>query len=833
MHFLSSGRNLFPMVFSIAPFLMTTLSMSALSMGTASSASAALIRVPQDIADLQTAIDTAVSGDVIEIANGTYIGTFTINATTAEKDLTLRAAEGAQVTLSGGGTTQVLRYQKTAPSGTSIVFQGLTFADGFSDTNGLAGGVTVTRGNATFIDCTFLDNATRASSTGGGGLFAFDQSVIHVFDSVFDGNSSQISGGGLRIGDGISVFVHNSRFTDNSTAVSGHIGGAAGGAIHMANADLQVSNSRFEGNRAGCVGAGVFVLGSPWEDPVGVPKATARIVNSTFSANSTSPAAGASCDFTPVGGAIHSENQAEIFVINSRFEKNSAASGGAITQYRSKLTVEESVFRGNRATGASTSQGFGGSILSNSNDAVDDTTAPNGQTNRPSATLTIRDSLFQGRYEEIGTTGVNGGCLYVEGDANRTYGRFGVPAGGSLATNRAQVTIEGSVFADCDVTNAAGGVGKGGAISVSHTDLDMDGTLIFESDADGGGGGLWALIESTVDIASSTFAYCSGEFGGAINASGSNLDIASSTFFGNEASLQGSAIWTAESPDGATGLVDMDATGTVQSSTFADNGDSADEPDIYDRDKNTAGDPINRMTYLDNDFWDNNTGSIFTVSIAGTHNVSGLNSLVVSHPQNGVNVDKGSGNTALGSRPDLGALLAVPAEILPTAGADDPMPSTNAYLAYAWNGGSATLDGTSLGGDRAGLLSDGAGVHTLAVGAESFLAEITNGPEPAASFSVAPSFIDSGFSADLDWSTTAGTFLEMSIDRGTSTTSAASGSVTVSPTETTEYQLYVLTREGGTRETGTLFVDEIPGVIFTDGFESGNAMLWSSSVGGP
>jgi hypothetical protein len=43
--------------------------------------------------------------------------------------------------------------------------------------------------------------------------------------------------------------------------------------------------------------------------------------------------------------------------------------------------------------------------------------------------------------------------------------------------------------------------------------------------------------------------------------------------------------------------------------------------------------------------------------------------------------------------------------------------------------------------------------------------------------------------------------------------------------------LHVATAEGGATSEVTVWVDEFPPGIFADGFESGDASAWSSSVG--
>ena len=73
-----------------------------------------IIRVPQDVANLQTAIDQVPNGGVIEIAAGTYAspsGGFRIN--NKHKGFTIRAASGASVVLSGGNSRDILRFQNS------------------------------------------------------------------------------------------------------------------------------------------------------------------------------------------------------------------------------------------------------------------------------------------------------------------------------------------------------------------------------------------------------------------------------------------------------------------------------------------------------------------------------------------------------------------------------------------------------------------------------------------------------------------------------------------------------------------------------------------------
>jgi hypothetical protein len=90
------------------------------------------------------------------------------------------------------------------------------------------------------------------------------------------------------------------------------------------------------------------------------------------------------------------------------------------------------------------------------------------------------------------------------------------------------------------------------------------------------------------------------------------------------------------------------------------------------------------------------------------------------------------------------------------------------------------------------MSSAGTGTHTLSVGGTNFTASISQAPTPAAAFTA------SGSSpVTLNWSVTAGTFLDAAIDHGVTIPSSSSGSVQVSPPVDTTYWLYVITQEGG------------------------------------
>lgn len=741
-----------------------------------------IIHVPGDYADLQSAINAVPEGGVIEIAPGTYVapsGGWIMN--NLGKSFTLRGATMNTVFLSGNNTTSILRLINSDLSyGRPVTFENLVFQNGYSTTNGLAGAVTIQQAEATFVNVSFVNNQGNQPSTGGGAVVAAINSTVFFENTTWTGNSAKNYGGGLAVNTHATVFMNASSFSGNRTNLPGHLQTAAGGGIHVGNATLRVSNTRFENNQAGYVGGGIYSIGT-WGDT----GSNLIVSNCTFVNNQSLRDPSVSFSPPTEGGAFHAEDLTTAKIYSSRFITNSSMVGGAVNLYRSHVEIYESLFQGNLATGTGPANGFGAAIAAVSND-----TSIDGSTNRRTAYLQVDNSLIQGRYLTSTIVAQAGGGIYVAGDSNRLFGQNGVSQNGDAALNRATVLINNVVFHDLDVQELAGapGTGVGGAVLLDLAGLTMQNSLIMNSDAIGSsnssGGGLSILNQSVANVTGSTFAHNSTQyFGGAIFAQGSQLNVSSCNFMENSnTSMYGSAIFS--SPDSVRNIP---LTGIVQSSNFSNNSNLA---VIFDDDRQTG--PYNSMTYLNNQFYDSSgtNAQIYKNSITSWQTVAQLNSLVINRTS-GVSTDKGSGNLALASAPHLGKILAAPTQRLATSANGDATPPTLAYLGYAWSGGAATLDGQSVAG-YAGLASSSAGAHTLSVAGTDFVASITQASAPAATFT------SSGSSPiTLTWALTSGTFLDAAIDQGVTIPSSASGSIQTYPAVDTDYLFYAITKEGG------------------------------------
>lgn len=649
---------------------------------------APLVRVPQDAKDIQTAINSVSDGGVIELAANTYAtparGFVIANE---RKGFTLRAV--GSVALDGGGANLLLRYENSQRNrGKLVTFEGITFRNGASLSEGDAGGVTLSAAEALFVGCVFENNKATGKTSGGGAVRVLDGSEATFAGTVFRNNSSLNRGGAIEAIVS-TVVIQGGQLTDNRVNLPGHKAASTGGGIYLIDSTLRVSGARFQGNQAGWAGGAIMGFGR-WADPVSTPRTLVQVSRSTFSGNSAGggvPAPGPTS-----GGAIHVEDQATLEVDSSVFTANVAEFGGAIDSYRAVAEVRGSWFQGNRAPLTGPGIGAGGAIFVSSPDFADSSTG-GGAINRRSARLIVSDTLFQGG----GTVAHTGGCVLVGGDDSRAYGQNGVAAAGTLAENRARVEMRRTVFSDCDVATAPqGGGGTGGAIQAVLADLLMDDSLVMDSHAQVAGGGLALERDSVGVISGTTFANNSvgqgGVGGGGLFLHGSTAQVAGSSFINNQAS-QGSAIYTNPLTHPT---FPRNVGGLVSGSAFSGNAGIA----IFE--SNPGGGLVNSVRYHGNQFFPGLTvyGSNST-GFAGI-SVEQLNGL--GHKSDGTNV-------RLFAAPRLGTVLAVP----PFLGPGAPGSGGKSFLAYAWSGSSATLAGRSLTA-RAGLLeAPSAGDHALSV----------------------------------------------------------------------------------------------------------------------
>ena len=681
-----------------------------------------LIRVPQDIGDLQSAIDQVPDGGIIELSAGTYQNSgkhFLIN--NEHKGFTIRAAQGASVELSGNGSHDVLRYLNSSrANGKMVHFEGIDFRNGVSKIDGIAAGITIRYAEATFTDCTFENNNGDQPSTGGGATIVADQSVAFFSKTKWINNRAKFYAAGLDIKEDTIVNLVETEFWGNRTNFANHHPSSAGGGIHLANSTLYVYDSYFEENQAGYVGGAIYAAGI-WKTPFSAPRAKVYISNSTFKNNRAIKDPGVSQSNPTEGGAVHAEDQTLITINNSLFITNSADTGGGVNLYRAKVEIFNSTFFGNQAVGPGAARAFGGSISAISSDTA------NNSTNYPSAQLELRNVFIQGRYGSVETAALAAAGIYAAGDSRRQYGLDGIKQMGTPDDNRAKVKLENVILFDLDVNPAAGnpiGTGTGGALLADLAEVIAEDIIVMRSDAlgsEGQGGGLLFTNQSLAYLTDITVAKNTAvKYGAGIFLQGSEIHLDQSRLFENEISPGvnessnqsfGAAIFSAPMDDR-----NLWAIGELVDNIISSNTGIA----VFDDDRTGTPIRINEVRYNSNQFYNNTFGDlVYAHSLVSNRlNAAGLNSLVVNR-SNGISTDKSVTNNSQTSGPIVsGDILAVPRALNPTRGIYE------VRLGYAWTGGSATLNGNSVNGNANVSVITTPGTYILLVNGVQFLVKV-------------------------------------------------------------------------------------------------------------
>ncbi|HEV2854452.1 MAG TPA: hypothetical protein VHC97_16785 [Thermoanaerobaculia bacterium] len=689
-----------------------------------------LVRVPQDAKTLAAAISQVADGGVIEMAAGTYpspgANGFLIN--NAKKGFTVRAAAGAAVAIDGGGARALLRFANSDRArGKQVVFERITFQNGFSAETGKSGGVTLSKSDALFRSCVFLNNRAGAPQTGGGAVKALEGSTASFVNTSFRGNSSQLRGGAMVVRSAV-VSLQGGDFTGNRTNLPGHSPNSFGGAIVVIDGTLRVSGVRFEGNQTGWVGGAIYAIGN-WNKGSDVV-----VTRSSFLNNQAVRDLCCGGTDATTGGALHAEDLTTMRVHQSLFQGNRAEMGGAVDGYRAVVEIYGSVFQGNQTNAGRLVGGVGGAIALLSADHADSSTGF-GAVNRQAGRLVVAQSLLQGG-SGIERAAVSGGCILAGGDGVRQYGDGGIPQAGTLAENRAQVEIRGTVFSDCDVEAAPDGTGgSGGALVGDLIDLVMEDSMVLDSDARGAngvGGGVALRQESNARITHTAFARDSAQkFGGALFLSGSAAQVFDVRFYGNNTApwvpgdARGAAIFSM--PLTNNPARQRNVSGLISNSAFSEN---AGIP-LWELDPPSG--PINDLRYSADRF--NPAGfddRVYVNTLAAPNGLStaGLNGLTVFRAGRPSTPKTEVPNAYL---PGLreGLLVTVPS---PNSVGAAPAAPTASLLAYAWTGGSAVIGAAGAAPlQKAGLLEVPPGDYTLVIDgapvvASKALGSCTSGP---------------------------------------------------------------------------------------------------------
>jgi len=209
------------------------------------------LRVPADYATIQAAIDDAVDGDTIWVADGTYSGEGNLEIDFRGKAVIVRSEngpDGCTIDCRGEGRAFYFNTGETADS----------VLDGFTITNGgntdYGAGIRCMGSSPTIRNCVFLKNAAGLY---GGGLCNCYGSHPTVVDCTFRENSCSQSGiygrgGGMANRQGSNPIVSNCTFIGNSARYN------AGALGNFDASSPCVTRCTFRGNRADFNGGAVF-----------------------------------------------------------------------------------------------------------------------------------------------------------------------------------------------------------------------------------------------------------------------------------------------------------------------------------------------------------------------------------------------------------------------------------------------------------------------------------------------------------------------------------------------------------------------------------------------
>jgi len=234
--------------------------------------SSANIRVPHDYSTIQAAIDAASSGDIVEVASGTYRGSGNRDLDFKGKSITVRSEDGpASTTIDCGGEGHRGFYFHSR-EGTSSVLRGFTISGG-SMTGGsipfdatswnpnssypIGGGIYCESSSPSIIDC----RIRRCSAQLGGAIGVVSSNPEIIDCTIEDCDVAGNDGFGAGIG-----LIRSSRATvidctirDNSASLN-----SLGGGFFCSQSTALLTNCKITGNIAqgSSKGGGIYVGGS-------------------------------------------------------------------------------------------------------------------------------------------------------------------------------------------------------------------------------------------------------------------------------------------------------------------------------------------------------------------------------------------------------------------------------------------------------------------------------------------------------------------------------------------------------------------------------------------
>ncbi|HXJ21073.1 MAG TPA: hypothetical protein VMT03_12645, partial [Polyangia bacterium] len=451
-------------------------------------------------ASLAAAIAAAPAGGAIELCAATFPEAVTLQA----KPLYIRGA-GSGMTILDATSAGTTALQVSGTGGSGLVLEGLTITGGHAAAQG--GGIRCDGSTLKLFGVTVSMN--QATDTGGG-LYATG-CQIGLANSTFSANQAGPEGGGGLVANSTTVVV-GTTFANNSAV--------HGAGLAVEEGWLFAQGSTFSANGAGLQGGGLFVI------------ADSTMTGDTISANSSGW----------TGGGVYISGHAITFSNNEVSGNSSVNDGGGIYVDQSPVQMLANHFTGNM----SGDDGGGVRIFESAahlegNLVEQNHAADGGGGIRVShVQSTLADNVVRDN-----TSGGDGAGLDLDNDASIVRG--GVISGNVSQIDGGGIHMDlypwsGAVLENVQITGNQAAQGGGIAIEGNLQPVAIRGVLIDGNQAQVGGA--MAVSDSEFSLSQSIVSNNVTTSGAAgLDLSGATATITFSTFYGNTAGGDGSALW--------------------------------------------------------------------------------------------------------------------------------------------------------------------------------------------------------------------------------------------------------------------------------------------------
>lgn len=347
--------------------------------------------------------------------------------------------------------TLITGNQATDSAGGLTNFNGIATLDTITIANNTAnvsGGGVANNTNSTM---TIVNSTVRGNqSTFGGGITNFNNAQLMITESVIDANIANQNGGGIDT-------ARNSRLTLNDITLSNNTAQRGGSISSGENSTVVVTESLFTRNTAGDGGA-IFN---------GITT-TLTVGSSQFSENVT----------TFDGAGIY--QLGEVVIQNSNFTNNQARDGAGIHQVSGNLTVNETLFDGNRATNAGgaieadSSLGPGNLVIQRSRFFNNQAQLGGGIASFNANSINIVDTVFENNWATTSGGGVNNDRPVSLSITRSTFVNNRSEGQGGAIANYGSATLTNLTISGNSAGNQGGGVLNTGTLDLTQSTLTLN-----------------------------------------------------------------------------------------------------------------------------------------------------------------------------------------------------------------------------------------------------------------------------------------------------------------------------------------------------------------------